>query len=126
MRQVLEVDYVAIQARRPYPIFGGITYNVQHANSIYQAALLPAPFTYGNTGADILREDKLKNLDFPLFKQFQVNERVRVQFRAEAFNLTNSPRFSALGANIDTALRGRVTSSLSTPRNVQLALKFSF
>ncbi|HMC60898.1 MAG TPA: hypothetical protein VKJ01_17030, partial [Candidatus Solibacter sp.] len=55
-----------------------------------------------------------------------LSERGRVQFRAEAFNLTNSPSFSAPGTNIDTATGGVVTSTLSAPRNVQLALKFSF
>jgi hypothetical protein len=87
---------------------------------------LPAANTYGNSGGDILREDRFKNLDLSLFKQFQFNERFRLQFRAEAFNLTNSPSFTAPGTNIDVASGGVVTSTIGTPRNVQFGLKLIF
>jgi hypothetical protein len=87
---------------------------------------LPLNFTYGNSGANILREDHFKNLDFSLFKQFRFGEHGAVQFRAEAFNLTNSPSFNAPGTNIDTATGGVVTSTISAPRNVQFGLKFAF
>ena len=68
----------------------------------------------------------LKDLDLSLFKQFQFNERTRLQFRAEAFNLTNTPSFSAPGTNVDTASGGVVTSTISTPRNIQFGLKLYF
>jgi hypothetical protein len=87
---------------------------------------IPANYTWGNSGADILREDRFKNLDLSLFKQFVFNERMRLQFRAEAFNLTNTPSFSAPGTNIDTASGGIVTSTISTPRNIQFGLKLNF
>jgi len=90
------------------------------------AFVVPANFTYGNSGANILREDSFKNLDISLFKQFQISERARIQFRAEAFNVTNTPSFSAPGTNIDTASGGVVTSTLSAPRNVQFGLKLNF
>jgi hypothetical protein len=122
-----DVSNTGIGGQRPNRLSGGTQANPTIANWFDKTAFaLPASFTYGNAGADILREDKFKNLDFSLFKQFQVSERGRVQFRAEAFNLTNSPSFSAPGSNIDTATGGVVTSTLSAPRNVQLALKFSF
>jgi hypothetical protein len=122
-----DVSNTGIGGQRPNRIGSGTLANPTIANWFDKTAFaLPASFTYGNSGADILREDKFKNLDFSLFKQFQVSERARVQFRAEAFNLTNSPSFSAPGSNIDTATGGVVTSTLSAPRNVQLALKFSF
>jgi len=90
------------------------------------AFAVPASYTYGNSGSYILRANKFKNLDFSLFKTFQVSERGRIEFRAEAFNLTNSPTFSSPGTNIDLASGGVVTSTLSAPRNIQLALKLSF
>ena len=86
----------------------------------------PTAFTYGNSGGGILREDRFKNLDLSLFKQFQITERTRLQFRAEAFNLTNTASFSAPGTNIDTASGGVVTSTVSTPRNIQFAMKLYF
>jgi len=98
------------------------------------AFMIPNQFTYGNSGANILREDFFKNVDLSLFKQFQVNERMRVQFRAEAFNLTNTASFAAPGsittspinAPVDTSSAGQVTATASTARNLQFALKVLF
>ncbi|MGH9961490.1 MAG: hypothetical protein ACREBC_30910, partial [Pyrinomonadaceae bacterium] len=39
------------------------------------------------------------NLDLGLFRDFRLNERWTIQFRAEAFNATNTPHFSNPGAN---------------------------
>jgi hypothetical protein len=86
------------------------------------AFVLPAQFTYGDSGANILREDSYKNLDFSVFKRFGD----KVELRAECFNLTNTPSFNAPATAIDTATAGRVTSTFSTPRQVQLGLKFKF
>ena len=89
------------------------------------AFALPAQFTYGDSGGGILREDSFKTLDFSLFKQFRIGTH-RLQFRAEAFNLTNTPSFNAPNTAIDTAAGGRVTSTASTPRQMQFALKYDF
>ena len=89
------------------------------------AFVLPAQFTYGNSGGSILREDTYKTLDFSLFKQFRIGTH-RLQFRAETFNMTNTPSFNAPNSAIDTAAGGRVTSTSSTPRQMQFALKYNF
>lgn len=86
---------------------------------------LPAQFTYGDSGGGILREDSYKTLDFSLFKQFRIGTH-RLVFRAEAFNLTNTPSFNAPNSAIDTAAGGRVTSTASAPRQMQFALKYDF
>ncbi|HZT37815.1 MAG TPA: carboxypeptidase regulatory-like domain-containing protein [Bryobacteraceae bacterium] len=87
---------------------------------------VPANYAYGNSGADILREQRFIDLDLSVFKQFRVTEASRLQFRAEFFNLTNTVSFSAPGTNIDTASGGVVTSAISTPRQVQFALRYDF
>jgi hypothetical protein len=64
-----------------------------------------APVTdrrFGNAGFNILRGPELVNLDFGLFRRFAVSERVDIQFRAEAFNLTNTPHFSNPSATISS------------------------
>jgi Carboxypeptidase regulatory-like domain len=86
---------------------------------------LPAQFTYGDSGGNILREDSYKTLDFSLFKQFRLGTH-RLQFRAEVFNLTNTASFNAPNTAIDTATGGRITSTSSSPRQMQFALKYDF
>ncbi len=86
------------------------------------AFVLPAQFTYGDSGGNILREGSFRNLDFSVFKRFGD----RLEFRVECFNLTNTPSFNAPATAIDTATAGRVTSTLSTPRQFQFGVKFNF
>jgi hypothetical protein len=122
-----DVANTGIGGQRPNRIGSGELDNPTIAQWFDKTAFTtPANFTYGNSDADILREDRFKNLDFSLFKQFQFNERTHLQFRAEAFNLTNTPSFSAPGTNIDTASGGIVTSTISAPRNIQFGLKLNF
>ena len=101
--------------------------------SIYQwfntaAFAQPANFTSGNMSRTYtgVRQDKTKNLDFSLFKNFQITERFRLAFRAEAFNLTNTPVFGAPGTTVNGANFGIITGQSNTPRNLQLGLKLVF
>jgi hypothetical protein len=62
-----------------------------------------------------------------LSKRFDVGSDRHLEFRAEAFNLTNTPSFGPPGRNIgDPAGFGRVTTTVSLPRNVELVVKFFF
>jgi hypothetical protein len=90
------------------------------------AFVLPAQFAYGNSGANILREDRFKTFDFSVFKQFRITEGSQLQFRAEAFNVTNTASFNAPNTQVDTTAGGRVTSTASLPRQIQFALKYNF
>lgn len=90
------------------------------------AFALPAQYTYGNGGADILRSEWLKDFDFSLFKEFHITESSILQFRAESFNLTNTPTFGIPSTATDTASGGVVTSSANNPRQLQFALKYNF
>jgi hypothetical protein len=122
-----DVSNTGIGGQLPNRIGSGKLANPTLSNWFDKTAFtLPAAYTYGNSGSFILRGDKFKNLDFSLFKQFNVTERLLLQFRAEAFNLTNSPSFNPPGTNIDTASGGVVTSTLSAPRNIQFGLKLIF
>jgi outer membrane receptor protein involved in Fe transport len=49
---------------------------------------------FGNMGRDSLRGPSLKQLDFSLFKDTKLGERVTMQLRAEFFNILNHPNFS--------------------------------
>ena len=65
-------------------------------------AFVPVPSTqarFGTAGLESLRGPGYGNVDFSLFRNFSITERWKMQFRAEAFNLTNTPHFSNPGAN---------------------------
>jgi len=67
------------------------------------------------------------NLDFSLFKNFRIREKATVQFRAESFNLTNSPQWAAPNNNVTQVGQfGQITNVANSPRNVQLALKLNY
>ena len=63
--------------------------------------------------------------DLSLAKSFAITERYRLQFRAEAFNATNTANFGFPAANINAANVGAITSA-DEPRRVQFALKLIF
>jgi len=90
----------------------------------------PAGYTFGNVSRTLpdIHSDGLFNLDFSLFKRFSVREGWNIEFRAEAFNLTNTPTFDTPGRTMNTATFGVVTATAFTPkpREVQLALRLVF
>ena len=90
------------------------------------AFALPAPYTYGNAGRNILRGPGLYTVDFSIFKVFPIRERFKLQLRAEAFNLFNTPQFSNPNATFNTANFGNITSTSADNREVQFALKLNF
>jgi Carboxypeptidase regulatory-like domain len=90
------------------------------------AFAVPAAFTFGNLGRNTLRSDWSKDLDLSLFRTFPIREKMRLEFRAEAFNLTNTPIWGTPGVNYSASTFGRVTSTANTPRQIQLALKLYF
>ncbi|MDQ1473848.1 MAG: hypothetical protein QOJ99_5328, partial [Bryobacterales bacterium] len=88
----------------------------------------PADFTFGNLSRTYtgVRADRLRNLDFSLFKNFTITEKFRLQFRAETFNLTNTPVFGTPGTTVNGVNFGVITGQSNPPRNLQLALKLLF
>jgi hypothetical protein len=86
----------------------------------------PDPFTFGNMGRNSLRGDWNKNLDLSLFRSFALSEARRFEFRAEAFNVTNTPVFAIPDNNLLDPNFGVVSSTANTERQLQIALKFYF
>jgi outer membrane receptor protein involved in Fe transport len=86
---------------------------------------------FGNSARRVARGPGSRNLDFSLFKNFRPMERFNVQFRAEAFNMTNTPTFtlpsaSAPALTIGNPGFGKLGSSSATGRQIQFGLKLSF
>jgi hypothetical protein len=83
-------------------------------------------FYLGNAGRAILNEDGLLNIDLGLKKSFPIGESRRIQFRWETFNLTNTPTLGTPETNIESPDFGKVRATVSTPRQMQFALRFEF
>jgi len=81
---------------------------------------------FGDAKRGTLRGPATHNLDLSLFKNFAFTEMVRLQFRAEAFNLMNTPEFSLPDGTVDDPQAGSITSTSHAPRQLQLALKLMF
>jgi hypothetical protein len=76
-----------------------------------------------------VRGPGFQNLDMSLFKQFPIHEAVKLEFRAEAFNLPNWHSFANPSANLNFLNSqgfSAITSSRSNPRILQLALKLYY
>jgi hypothetical protein len=55
---------------------------------------------FGTSGYNTLRGQRVINLDFSLYRQFRLSQGTTLQFRAEAFNLTNTPHFANPSGNV--------------------------
>jgi hypothetical protein len=88
----------------------------------------PAPFTFGSLTRTLpnVRAPYTQNIDFSLFKNFQLYERMSLQVRAEAFNLLNQVVFGAPNTTLSSGQFGVISSEASTPREIQFALKLLF
>ena len=86
----------------------------------------PTQFTFGNAGRNILRGPGRVNVDFSLFKDINITERLNLQYRAEFFNIMNTPQFGLPNDNIGSNGAGQITSIVGTPRQVQMGLRLSF
>ena len=91
----------------------------------------PAAFTnpmdgqFGNVGRNTLTGPGNIGIDFSIFKNFEIREQTKVQFRTEFFNLINHPNFRGLSTTYDGSNPGELTSA-GTSRQIQFALKFVF
>jgi hypothetical protein len=86
---------------------------------------LPVSFEFGNTPRldSRNRGPQTVNLDFSLIKNIPFTERWRLQLRAEAFNLTNTPVFGLPNTAVGNPGFGVIGGQANQPRNLQLALK---
>ena len=97
---------------------------------------LPAPGTLGNLQRDSLTGPGIVNLDWSVSKETQIKEQLRLQFRAEFFNLLNHPNFAlpnasaflqtANGGGTFNPTFGTITATTTSSRQIQFALKLLF
>ncbi len=115
------------------------------------ASCIPGTWHFGSLGRNALRGPSYHNADFSIFKNTEITENLRLQLRAEVFNIFNHPNFSnpllpSFAADMTSSIdpvTGRGTGFLPItvtpdvgignpfmggggPRNIQLALKLIF
>jgi hypothetical protein len=78
--------------------------------------------TFGTTGRNIIRAPGLSGLDFAATKGFPLAERLRIEFRAEFFNLANTPQFLPPVSSVGVATFGQILAARD-PRILQFASK---
>lgn len=99
----------------------------------------PAAGQPGNAPRNFLRGFGAWQMDVAVRRDFPINEKVKLQFRAEAFNVFNHPNFGFINPAFGQPTFGQATSTLNNslgilsslyqmggPRSMQFALKLSF
>jgi outer membrane receptor protein involved in Fe transport len=113
------------------PIIGGVN---GYANPA--AFSVPGVGTLGNLQRDYLSGPGLVDLDMAVLKDTRIHEQVRLQFRAEFFNVANHPNFGLpnptafsqgpAGTGIPNSTFGQITYTTTSSRQIQFALKLLF
>jgi hypothetical protein len=90
----------------------------------FQAAALG---TFGDCPVGVARAPGYSNLDLVLSKRFEVGGTRHLELRVEAFNALNHPSFGPPARDISVPNNfGLITSTISAPRVIELAVKFYF
>jgi hypothetical protein len=91
------------------------------------AAFTGSGTTYGNTSRNMLTGPINRDFDLSLSKKTRIAESVMSEFRAQAFNLTNTPSFANPASEEGTASTfGVISTTVGNPRILQFVLKLSF
>jgi hypothetical protein len=95
------------------------------------AFVLPTAGTYGNLGRGTLTGPGLADFDLSLFKNTSITEKANLQFRAEFFNILDRwnygpPNTTVFSGTAVSPSAGLITTTATTPRQIQLGLKLSF
>lgn len=90
------------------------------------AAFGNAPqFTIGNSSRNPVRGPGLQNVDLMLGKTFRITDRYALEFRAEVFNVTNTPPLADPNGSFGSPAFGTITSA-GNPRDFEFAVKMHF
>jgi hypothetical protein len=123
----------ALQRAPGSPEQASVTNSNPNASYFANPGVLSQPdnFTFGSAPRTItsVRQPGARDVSMSLFKEFplgKVREGMRLQFRAESFNTFNHAHFQGPNATVGSSDFGRISSTVNSPRELQLALKLYF
>jgi hypothetical protein len=137
-------DYSGAAGCIPNQIVDQINFAQRNVEWFNPACYAFQPFaTLGNVGRDSLNGPGLLDLDFSVIKQTKITEKLNAEFRAEFFNIINHTNLGQPAAAVfattaltaisrtpsntfDSATAGVITSTATTSRQIQFALKLVF
>ena len=107
--------------------------------------VIPPDGQFGNIGRNVIRGLGMWQQDLAIQRSFKISDRLKLQFRAEAFNLYNHPNFGTFQTDLTAGNFGEATAMLNSalssggsagklsplyavggPRSLQFALRLSF
>ena len=97
----------------------------------FDIAAFTAVNTFGNLGRNVITGPTFNNTDFSIIKNTVFRERIRLQFRAEFFDLFNHANFGQPGNLVGTTAFGRIvntrfpTGESGSSRQIQFAIKLT-
>jgi hypothetical protein len=83
-------------------------------------------YSYGNFGRNVLRSASVYDADLSFTKSIPIRENWSLQFRSELFNIFNIQNYDAPGTLIGDPGAGRVTDTVTRPRQIQFGLRLAF
>jgi hypothetical protein len=110
----------------PFPSGFKSTYGPGGAFFNTGAFAVAPQYTFGNLGRNALHGPAFHNTDLGAFKNFNLTERFRLQFRAEFFNIFNNVNFSLPDNTLGDTTFGSITDTDTSQRQIQFALKLLF
>jgi len=90
------------------------------------AFTVPADFTYGNSGRNILAGPGFASVDMSLAKAFAITEKANLQFRWDIFNAFNRTNLGNPNSNVDQSTAGQITGIVDFMRRMQIGARLSF
>jgi hypothetical protein len=82
-------------------------------------------FTIGTASRNPARGPAYRNFDFALVKHTKLPRETEMEFRAEVFDVFNTPAFAQPNGSFGSAAFGSITSTVTDPRVIQFAIRFA-